>query len=72
MGQNDDGKARILIAERDRNVRELQLVFLSNAGFTVEFADDGQSAIAGNGMQNAMSYLSDKLDRRVRPRRQQG
>jgi two-component system response regulator MprA len=45
MGQNDDGKARILIAERDRNVRELQLVFLSNAGFTVEFADDGQSAL---------------------------
>jgi DNA-binding response OmpR family regulator len=35
----------ILIAERDRNVRELQLVFLNNAGFAVEFADDGQCAL---------------------------
>ncbi|HEY4307459.1 MAG TPA: response regulator [Gemmatimonadaceae bacterium] len=45
MGQHDGSTARILIAERDRNVRELQLVFLSNAGFTVEFADDGQAAL---------------------------
>jgi len=45
MGQNDNGKARILIAERDRSVRELQGVFLTNAGFAVEFADDGQVAL---------------------------
>jgi CheY-like chemotaxis protein len=35
----------ILIVERDRNVRELQLFFLNNAGFAVEFADDGQCAL---------------------------
>lgn len=40
-----DGKVVILIAERDRNVRELQLFFLNNAGFAVEFSDDGQSAL---------------------------
>jgi CheY-like chemotaxis protein len=40
-----DDRATILIAERDRNVRELQLVFLNNAGFAVEFADDGQIAL---------------------------
>lgn len=35
----------ILIVERDRTVRELQLFFLNRAGFTVEFADDGQCAL---------------------------
>jgi CheY-like chemotaxis protein len=45
MGRSGESKARILIAERDRNVRELQFVFLNNAGFTVEFVDDGQSAL---------------------------
>lgn len=35
----------ILIAERDRNVRELQEHFLGRAGFAVEFADDGQAAL---------------------------
>lgn len=35
----------IVIAERDRNVRELQLFFLNSAGFSVEFADDGQCAL---------------------------
>ena len=35
----------ILIAERDRNVRELQEHFLGKAGFAVEFADDGQAAL---------------------------
>jgi CheY-like chemotaxis protein len=42
---NDDAKAVILIVERDRNVRELQLFFLNKAGFAVEFADDGQCAL---------------------------
>ena len=36
----------ILIAERDQNVRELQRYFLDRAGYTVEFALDGQSALA--------------------------
>src|SRR5687768_17626693 len=36
----------ILIAERDQTVRELQRFFLGKAGFTVEFAADGQAALA--------------------------
>jgi CheY-like chemotaxis protein len=43
--QIDDGRPLILIAERDRSVRELQLIFLNRAGFAVEFADDGQYAL---------------------------
>lgn len=35
----------ILIAERDQNVRDLQSHFLGLAGFAVEFADDGQTAL---------------------------
>jgi CheY-like chemotaxis protein len=35
----------ILIAERDQKVRELQTFFLEKAGFSVEFADDGQAAL---------------------------
>lgn len=43
--QNAAARAVILIAERDRTVRELQSLFLTRAGFAVEFADDGQCAI---------------------------
>ncbi len=43
--QNAAARAVILIAERDRTVRELQSLFLTRGGFTVEFADDGQCAI---------------------------
>jgi CheY-like chemotaxis protein len=44
--QSDHAESRlILIAERDRNVRELQEHFLGRAGFAVEFADDGQAAL---------------------------
>lgn len=35
----------ILIAERDRTVRELQTHFLAEAGFGVEFVDDGEAAL---------------------------
>jgi two-component system response regulator MprA len=35
----------VLIAERDRTVRELQEFFLGRAGFAVEFADDGEAAL---------------------------
>jgi len=45
MTHDQGGRAFILIAERDRNVRELQQFFLTNAGFAVEFADDGQCAL---------------------------
>src|SRR4051812_18975517 len=36
----------ILIAERDRNVRDLQSYVLEAAGFVVEFVDDGEAAFA--------------------------
>jgi DNA-binding response OmpR family regulator len=45
MQRDDAGRPVILIAERDRNVRELQLLFLNRAGFAVDFADDGQCAL---------------------------
>ena len=35
----------VLIAERDKSVRELQQYFLGQAGFTVEFVDDGAAAL---------------------------
>ena len=35
----------ILIAERDPNVREFQALFLTRAGYAVEFVDDGQLAL---------------------------
>ena len=44
MVRSDGGV--ILVAERDRNVRELQGYFLGRAGFAVEFADDGEAALA--------------------------
>jgi len=44
MASRDDREV-ILIAERDRHVRELQEFFLTRAGFAVEFADDGEMAL---------------------------
>jgi CheY-like chemotaxis protein len=35
----------VLIAERDPSVRELQRYFLGEAGYTVEFVDDGVAAL---------------------------
>src|ERR1700742_4388204 len=44
---NGNGLARtILIAERDRNVRDLERHFLETVGFSVEFADDGVAALS--------------------------
>ena len=40
-----DDRELILIADRDRHVRELQEHFLTRAGFAVEFADDGEMAL---------------------------
>jgi CheY-like chemotaxis protein len=37
---------QILIAERDRNVRDLQSYALEAAGFVVDFVDDGEAALA--------------------------
>jgi CheY-like chemotaxis protein len=39
-------KRQILIAERDRNVRELEAFALEAAGYSIEFVDDGESALA--------------------------
>lgn len=39
------GDRLILIAERDQQVRKLQQHFLGEAGFAVEFADDGELAL---------------------------
>ncbi len=38
--------ALVLVVERDPNVRELESFFLNEAGFSIEFADDGESALA--------------------------
>ena len=38
--------ALVLVVERDPNVRELESFFLSEAGFSVEFVDDGRAALA--------------------------
>lgn len=40
-----NGRRTVLIAERDRNVRDLQRYFLEQAGLSVEFADDGAAAL---------------------------
>jgi len=45
MQSENGARPLILIVERDRNVRELQLFFLDKAGFAVEFMDDGPSAL---------------------------
>ena len=36
----------VLIAERDHTVRQLQRQFVEEAGFSVEFVDDGEAALA--------------------------
>lgn len=41
-----DGRAIILVVERDPHVRELEAFFLQQAGYAVEFAADGLSALA--------------------------
>ena len=40
------GTPRVLIVERDQNVRALQSYFLERAGYSIDFADDGQVALA--------------------------
>lgn len=39
------GRALILVVERDPHVRELEAYFLEEAGFAVEFTDDGVTAL---------------------------
>ncbi|HEX9937528.1 MAG TPA: response regulator [Longimicrobium sp.] len=40
-----EGRATILVVERDPHVRVLETVFLTDAGYAVEFADDGAAAL---------------------------
>lgn len=40
-----EGGATILVVERDPHTRVLETLFLSEAGYAIEFADDGASAL---------------------------
>jgi CheY-like chemotaxis protein len=40
-----EGRAIILVVERDPHIRELESYFLNEAGFTVDFATDGLAAL---------------------------
>lgn len=42
---SDSERALVLVVERDPHVRELESFFLNEAGFTVDFAEDGISAL---------------------------
>ena len=39
------GRATILVVERDPHIRVLETLFLAEAGYAVEFSDDGASAL---------------------------
>jgi CheY-like chemotaxis protein len=45
MAPSDHGKALILVVERDIHVRALERYFLEDAGYMVEFAEDGVQAL---------------------------
>jgi len=45
VGPGREGTALLLVVERDPHVRALESYFLNEAGFTVEFASDGHSAL---------------------------
>jgi CheY-like chemotaxis protein len=51
----------ILIVERDKNVRDLQAHFLGRAGFSVEFADDGQTALERAPVMNPSLIITEIL-----------
>jgi DNA-binding response OmpR family regulator len=42
----DEGSALVLVVERDPNVRDLESFFLNEAGYSVDFAEDGVAALA--------------------------
>jgi CheY-like chemotaxis protein len=41
----EDERALILVVERDKHVRALEHYFLEEAGYSVEFAEDGMQAL---------------------------
>jgi DNA-binding response OmpR family regulator len=45
-GESGKHSAIILVVERDPHVRDLETFFLNEAGFGVEFAADGEAALA--------------------------
>ncbi len=45
MNVPDRRSALILVVERDPHVRELEAYFLAEAGYAVEFCDDGTAAL---------------------------
>lgn len=45
MDRATTGHALILVVERDPHVRELEQYFLEEAGYAVEFAEDGLAAL---------------------------
>ena len=45
MNATNEGKAIILVIDRDPHVRELESHFLNRAGYSVGFAQDGDSAL---------------------------
>lgn len=40
-----EGGALVLVVERDPNVRDLESFFLNEAGYAVDFAEDGETAL---------------------------
>jgi DNA-binding response OmpR family regulator len=53
-GERPPGSARVLVVERDPHLRALETHFLVQAGYTVEFASDGQA-----GLEAARASLPD-------------
>ena len=45
MPAQPEGRALILVVEKDPHIRRLEEYFLERAGFTVDFADDGEQAL---------------------------
>ena len=46
MDEDQPSRLRVLVVERDLNVRELEAHFLNEAGYETHFADDGRDALA--------------------------
>jgi CheY-like chemotaxis protein len=51
----------ILIAERDRNVRDLERHFLESAGYAIEFADDGPATLSRARMVHPQLVITEIL-----------
>lgn len=54
-------RALILVVERDPHVRELESYFLEKAGFDVQFAADGEEALARTGELNPSIVITEIL-----------